>query len=262
MREICGRRLTDFEELPAQGTRGGIIVAWNPQNYTKVKSEIGRFSITVHLRHNCGTQTLAFTAVYGPTNQREREAFFGKLRHHKPHGRMPWIIGGDFNATAAPRERTSDANTWRSTLAFAGLISELELLNLALVGKKYTWSNDQAQPHMARLDRFLISAEWNSLFPNSVQRAVANTSSDHCPLVLTAKTDFRRSRFFRFENVWLRFAPFHDLVRLEWAATPTATNPKDLNIKLNSLKHKITVWAKEKMGNVKAQTLICREFLA
>lgn len=68
LREICGRRFSTFEELPAQGTRGGILLAWNSHNYTKVRTEIKEYLITVYLKHNQEATVLAFTAVYGPTN--------------------------------------------------------------------------------------------------------------------------------------------------------------------------------------------------
>lgn len=32
-------------------------------------------------------------------------------------------------------------------------------------------------------ERFLISTDWNRLFPNSVKEALPNASSDHCPLL-------------------------------------------------------------------------------
>lgn len=262
MREICGQRFNAFEELPADGTRGGILLAWNDRRYTKVSSQVNQYSITVQLKHNWEAMNLTVTAVYGPTNQRDRHTFFEELRQAKPQGGIPWIIGGDFNATATPDERTTDQNTWRSTLAFGSLISELELKNLPLEGQNYIWSNERDRPHMARLDRFIISTDWDTCFPNSRQRAMANTSSDHCPIILTAKTKFIRSRIFRFENAWLRSPALQELVKEEWESTPIATTPKDLDAKLNSLKQRVSAWAKEKIGNINSQIQSCREFIA
>lgn len=36
IREICGTRLETFKMLPAQGTREGIIIAWNQRLYDKI----------------------------------------------------------------------------------------------------------------------------------------------------------------------------------------------------------------------------------
>lgn len=94
-REICGRRFDTFKVLPSQGTRGGLMVAWNQRTYTKVSAEIKTFSITVHLKHIYEATTFAFTAVYGPTNHQERITFFEEIRQSKPPGGIPWILGGD-----------------------------------------------------------------------------------------------------------------------------------------------------------------------
>lgn len=259
--EIFGHRLDGFEFLPAQGTRGGIMVAWNQRTYTKVNSEIKEFSITIHFKHNCEANLIALTAVYGPTSQRERRRFFQEIRQSKPEEGVPWIIGGDFNVTAEPEERTSNDNTWRATVSFASLISELELINLTLAGQNFTWSNERARPHMARLDRFIISAQWNLTFPNSSQKTIANTSSDHSPVLFTARTNFRKSRFFRFEKMWLHSQPLKDMIKEAWTTEPAATTPVQLHDKLTRLKQKITAWTKERIGNIKAQVTACRTFL-
>ncbi|XP_078149500.1 uncharacterized protein LOC144544826 [Carex rostrata] len=114
---------------------------------------------------------------------------------------------------------------------------------------------------MARLDRFLISADWNSAFPNSMQRVIANTSSDHCPLLFIALTNFKRSRLFRFENLWLRCEDFKELVKTEWTSEQQACNSQQLHSKLTNLQHKIKAWSHQRVGNIKSQITTCREFL-
>ncbi|XP_078153682.1 uncharacterized protein LOC144548842 [Carex rostrata] len=99
-------------------------------------------------------------------------------------------------------------------------------------GVLYTWSNGRESPTMAKLDRCLISMNWSLLFPNSTQRTLPNSSSDHCPVLYQASTTFKRSAMFRVENFWLQSQQFKDFVKNEW----------------------------ERVGNIKKQLGICRDY--
>lgn len=50
---------------------------------------------------------------------------------------------------------------------FNDLISELALVDSPMLNQSYTWSNMQRILTLARLDRFLISIEWDQDFPLS-----------------------------------------------------------------------------------------------
>lgn len=98
-REICGKRLDQFVEVPAQGTRGGLFIAWRKNTYTMVQADTKQYLISIILKHNYDASTMVFTAVYGPTAQSLRAAFYNELREAKPLGSTPWAIGGDFNVS-------------------------------------------------------------------------------------------------------------------------------------------------------------------
>ena len=54
---------------------------------------------------------------------------------------------------------------------------------------------------------------------------------------------------------------FHTLLSSSWSASPTATNSKQLNDKLKSLARAITLWSKERVGNITLQLQTCRDFI-
>jgi endonuclease/exonuclease/phosphatase family metal-dependent hydrolase len=91
----------------------------------------------------------------------------------------PWLVLGDFNLTA----RTEDKNNGLANKAMMGrfrsLINDLELKDLPLLGRKYTWSNQQD----SLTDRVLCSADWEQLFPNFLLQSSATDGSDNCPLL-------------------------------------------------------------------------------
>lgn len=150
----------------------------------------------------------------------------------KVHDNTPWVLCGDFNITMTPEDRSTQNMDWRTPLQFCRLASNLGLLKITLQGRHFTWSNERQNPVMARLDRFLILTEWNARYPNSTQQTLPNTSSDHCPILYTAKTGFNTSNFFRFENMWLRSPKCKEIVTNTWQSTPMATTAQQLNQKL------------------------------
>jgi len=53
----------------------------------------------------------------------------------------------------------------------------------------------------SRLDRFLVSMDWEELFPDMVQRRMARPFSDHFPICLESLILDRGKAPFRFENM-------------------------------------------------------------
>ncbi|KAG6634181.1 hypothetical protein CIPAW_12G101400 [Carya illinoinensis] len=112
---------------------------------------------------------------------------------------LPWCIGGDFNTTRFPCERVGDSLITRAMSEF-DLISELQLVDLPMVGGDFTWSNGIA---WSRLHRFLVSASWEALFPELSQKRMQRIVSDYFPIMLDCWSIFRGKSNFEFENMWL-----------------------------------------------------------
>jgi hypothetical protein len=68
---------------------------------------------------------------------------------------FPWCSG---------REKRRRGNI-TSLQAFKNTIDNLQLAPLELLGRRFTWCNDQPNPTMTRIDHFLASAEWLEIFP-------------------------------------------------------------------------------------------------
>lgn len=63
-------------------------------------------------------------------------------------------IGGDFNVTRFPSERSGDSSSGSAMSDFSALLFELDLVDLPLAWGDFTWSNGRA---WSRLDRFIVS---------------------------------------------------------------------------------------------------------
>ena len=93
---ILGPRFDGFEYLPAAGTRGGILVAWQSGRLAGSICSLGDYSLTIRITPSVG-EPWWFTTVYGPSTDCDKDAFLLELRDVA--GRCPgsWEVAGDFN---------------------------------------------------------------------------------------------------------------------------------------------------------------------
>lgn len=71
---------------------------------------------------------------------------------------------------------------------------------------------------MSKLDRFLVSRDWDDLFPQVCVCAMLRPGSDHTPLLLKGGNNHSNGGPcpFRFQNMWLLHPGFVDMIRGCW----------------------------------------------
>ena len=104
---------------------------------------------------------------------------------------------------------------------------------------------------MSRLDRFLVSADWESQFSKAIQRTLPRPVFDHCPVMLDIDGIKSGPSPFRFENMWLKFDGFKDLLRGWWQSLHfSGSYSFVLASKLKALKGILKIWNREVFGKV------------
>lgn len=88
----------------------------------------------------------------------------------------------------------------RNMSRFRRFVDEEESKDLHLHGRRYTWSNERANPMMEKLDCFLVSTEWEELFLGAFLQALSFEFSDHAPLLLSTDAATHSKRWFHFEK--------------------------------------------------------------
>jgi hypothetical protein len=69
-----------------------------------------------------------------------------------------------------------------------------------------------------KLDRFLVSREWELLFPLTTVHKLSREISDHNPIILdTMEGREKQSSDFIFDKRWLKDESFHPKVARVWA---------------------------------------------
>lgn len=105
IKETCGNNLKQARMLEANGTRGGILIAWNGKRFEELDYHIRQFTVTVLLKNKEDQQQFYMTGVYGPCTTMLRNEFLDELRDIKPGNNTPWLVCGDFNFTLQASDR-------------------------------------------------------------------------------------------------------------------------------------------------------------
>ncbi|KAH7690203.1 RNA-directed DNA polymerase protein [Dioscorea alata] len=249
-RSISGVRLNSFEFLHAQGTAGGIIVAWDRSQAIGTLIHKGTYSISIEFSNTSNNSTWICTSVYDPVTRSLKVDFWNELRNIRSLHALPWIICGDFNTIFSIDDKNSGDLNSRDISTSQNFLEDLNLIDPPLHGRCYTWSNGQTEPIWVRLDRFLYSHDWIQLNPRSTQFALPRYGSDHSPICLNFGNHFPHPRTFRLEKSWYTNDQLENLIQGWWIdQNLIGCGAFILSKKLPYLKAKIRTWAKDNFGN-------------
>jgi exonuclease III len=138
---MLGAEFDEFIVLPADGTRGGILLAWKGSVCQHLNFRIDSFSLSVQFTHDKGDPWW-FTGVYGPQSDVLKIQFLEELRHVRQACTGPWIVGGDFNLIYQAVDKNNSILDRAMMGRFRRFINDVELQEIPLLGRNFTWSNE------------------------------------------------------------------------------------------------------------------------
>ena len=163
---------------------------------------------------------------------------------------QPYLVGGDFNIIRFASDKNKPSGVHKHTDLFNNIISTYDLIDIHLVGGRYTWSNNHENPTLERLDRILISKQWEDLFPSAFIYKLPREVSDHNPLILATQTSKPVSKLsFRFELSWIKDQEFKPLVDKIWNKPCHASSALErIQSKLKRFKQFFKGWGFNRQG--------------
>ena len=250
---FLGPDFSQFVYLPAQQTRGGILIAWRDGVFSVDHHHVHRYSVSV-LLSNGDDPPWWLTAVYGPQRDADKISFLEELRDVRAACPGPWLLAGNFNMIYFSEDKNND-NINRAMMGrFRRFVNDLELKEIPLLGRRYTWPNERDSPTLVNLDRVLCTNDWDDLFPENLLQSQASEMSDHCPLVLGLREGILGKRRFHFECFWPKLPGFLETVQHSWDEPVQPCCPlKRISIKLKRLTRALQSWSQKQMGNIKEQ---------
>lgn len=239
----------DYAYLPAEGVRGGILVAWRTLIWSVACVRPTTFSISVCIKLISDNSEMWLTTVYGPSRDSE-----------EPAG--PWLLLGDFNLIYRAEDNNNDRLDRRLMGQFCQFLSQAALKELHLTSGLYTWSNERVHLTLERIDRVFISTEWHLQFPDNDLHPVSSINSDHAPLLLRTDNSFYYKKRFHFRSIRTKFPGFLQVVRRAWHCPLHNADPfRRLDWLLRNTARVLRSWSSRFVGSVCMQLEMAKEII-
>lgn len=96
--------------------------------------------------------------------------------------------------------------------AFNDCINGLNLIQLPLLVRLFTWTNKRIVPTLECLDRAFINLEWDGVLPSTLLSSMMRRTSDHVSLKIEISTAIPKSQVFYFKNYWVKDETFLPII--------------------------------------------------
>ncbi|WVZ83656.1 hypothetical protein U9M48_030783 [Paspalum notatum var. saurae] len=241
-----------------------MLVGVNLATYDIGSIEEGDFFVKFKVR--CKKQDFIsnLTLVYGPAQEDRKQRFLTELANLLSNETLPTLIGGDFNILRRPQEKSKGQFNNRWPFLFNAIIDAYNLRELDLSGRQFTWANNLPNQTFEKLDRVLITTEWEIKYPKATVQALTREISDHTPLFLNSGDgdSLPLHSDFKFELGWLLHEGFFDMVKDVWQSNDSGSNPMDRwQAKIRRLRQHLRGWAKNARGAYKKKKKLFLEKL-
>ena len=148
----------------AVGRKEGVVVFWDNMVLQMAEMEVGKYLVACRFKNCEDGFCWIFTGVYGPTVKLEGEDFLSELGAIRGLWNELWCVAGDFNMIRFPSERSRGGRLSSAMRRFSEVVQDLELRDLPLQGGLFTWSGGFNNWLKSKIDRFLISEDWEVHF--------------------------------------------------------------------------------------------------
>jgi hypothetical protein len=138
----------------------------------------------VRVTHAWMSTSWWLATVYGPQSEQDKVQFLQELQQCRIAHIGPWLLRGDFNLIHRAEDKNNGHLNHRMMGRFSKFLQDLELIELHLHGRLYTWSNKQEHPTLEDIDREFAFVQWCDQFPHHHLDVLSLSSSDHSRLLL------------------------------------------------------------------------------
>lgn len=233
------------------GASGGLICLWDSEVF--VRSELWGEKGLLGVAGLWKGEFVNIVNVYSSSDPAEKNELWAALES-KMRGKEneKWCIVGDFNSIRCEEERRGSGSFSRMNemRMFNTRINQLNLIDIPLERRKYTWYKDNGKSS-SRLDRFLLSAQWVAKWPNLSQIGIKRRVSDHVAILLRDETVDWGPKPFKFVNGWMKEEGFKKVVTEAWAnGEQVGWKGYIIKEKFKSVKEKIKEWQKENVESL------------
>ncbi|XP_028083438.1 uncharacterized protein LOC114284690 [Camellia sinensis] len=217
VKSIWPRDKFEFMAVDAEGLAGGLICIWDPDIFNLSDYCCNRNFILLSGKIQNSLDCVIIN-THASNDVVRRKELWVTLQNLKHFFSKPWCLGGDFNEIRTVGERIGVSYRDRGMREFNQFIDNCEVVDVPMIGRKFTWCNALDGNKWSRIDRFLISPEWLMRFKLKLL-GLPRTVSDHCPFVLMEDERDWRPKPYKFLNAWLLHPNLASIVETTWKET-------------------------------------------
>lgn len=174
--------MLEFMAVDSEGSAGGLVSLWNPEVFQLLDCCCNRNFLLISGKA-FGNFECVFINVYGPNDVLKRAKLWEIIVNLRSKFQKPWCMGGDYNEIRTIEDRRGCIRRDRGMAEFNCFIDQLEMVDVPMLGRRFTWCNSLDEERWSRLDRFLLDTVWLEKFRFKMW-GLPRLVSNHCPLLL------------------------------------------------------------------------------
>lgn len=243
-------------------TRGGVLLACDENFFSLSDISLGQYSVSATITMREENLQWSITVVYGPQLEGDKIDFLAEIEALRPSMKPAWMIIRDFNLIYKSSDKNNDRLNRRMMQRFGGLLDKIQVKELHLSGRRFTWTDDGEALTQTKIDRAFVSTDWDVLFSGSNLYPLSSACSNHAPLFLVGNESRAKPPQFCFEAFWLQILGFLDVVQDSWQRQILASNPLAIfRLKLCILAHDLKRWSRSQVSDIKLQFAVATEVI-
>jgi exonuclease III len=161
-----------------------VLLFWCEDRFHVKNVDVREFSITATFTDRHSGQVWSLTTVYGPSDDARKMAFLNELVAIHAQISRAWMFIGDFNLILHDTDKNKPRVNRSWMRKFRAAVDASYLREIKLVGRRFTWSNEQDDLTLVRLDSAFCNSNWDDMHLAAKLLPHASSMSDHCPLLL------------------------------------------------------------------------------
>jgi endonuclease/exonuclease/phosphatase family metal-dependent hydrolase len=112
--------------------------------------------------------------VYGPQGDEDKQVF---LKQIKQSMNPRWLLLGDFNLIYWACDKNNGHVNRRLMNSFCSTVNELEIKEIHMHGRQFTWSSGTTDPTMTKIDHIFATRDWETAYPHCHGTKQSQTTS-------------------------------------------------------------------------------------
>ncbi|GJV93034.1 RNA-directed DNA polymerase, eukaryota [Tanacetum coccineum] len=215
VKAIWGNYNFDYLYSEALGYSGGILCVWDPNIFQKSHHTISDNFVATYGTWIPTKSKILLISIYAPQSEAAKRMLWSFISEIINRWDGECVVMGDFNEVRVEDERMGSVFNVRGARDFNNFITSAGLVDVQLEGYAFTWSHPSAAK-MSKLDRFLVSEGFLTLFPHTSAICLDKHLSDHRPILLRHVASDYGATPFRFYHSWFEYKGFGQMVVDTW----------------------------------------------